>query len=65
MEKKIITGIQQLGIGIPNVHEAWAWYRRHFGMDVPIFEEAAEAALMLPYTGGERSRHAVLALTWR
>lgn len=63
MEKKIITGIQQLGIGIPNVHEAWAWYRRHFGMDVPIFEEAAEAALMLPYTGGEpRSRHAVLAL---
>ncbi|RMG70717.1 MAG: VOC family protein, partial [Bacteroidetes bacterium] len=63
MEKKIITGIQQVGIGIPDVHEAWKWYREHFGMDVPIFEEAAEAALMLPYTGGEpRSRHAVLAV---
>ena len=63
MVQKIITGIQQVGIGIPNVHEAWKWYRQHFGMDVPIFEEAAEAALMLPYTGGEpRSRHAVLAV---
>lgn len=63
MAQKLITGIQQVGIGIPNVHEAWKWYRQHFGMDVPIFEEAAEANLMLPYTGGEpRSRHAVLAV---
>ncbi|MEO0895005.1 MAG: VOC family protein [Bacteroidota bacterium] len=63
MEKKIISGIQQIGIGIPDVHKAWAWYREYFGMDVPIFEEAAEAELMLPYTGGEpRSRHAVLAV---
>jgi catechol 2,3-dioxygenase-like lactoylglutathione lyase family enzyme len=32
-------------------------------MDIRIFEEAAEARLMLPYTGGQpRSRHAVLAL---
>lgn len=63
MDQKIITGIQQVGIGVPDVHAAWTWYRRYFGMDVPIFEEAAEAALMLPYTGGKpRSRHAVLAL---
>jgi len=63
MEKKIISGIQQIGIGIPNVHEAWSWYREMFGMDVPIFEEAAVAELMLPYTGGKpRSRHAVLAV---
>ncbi|MCI4671662.1 MAG: VOC family protein [Bacteroidia bacterium] len=63
MEKKIISGIQQIGIGIPNVHQAWAWYREYFGMDIPIFEEAAEAELMLPYTGGEpRSRHAILAV---
>ena len=34
-----------------------------FGMDCRIFEDEAEAKLMLPYTGGEpRSRHAVLAL---
>ncbi len=58
-----ISGIQQIGIGVSNVQEAFAWYRKHFGMDVPVFEEAAEAALMLPYTGGQpRSRHAILAL---
>lgn len=58
-----ISGIQQIGIGVANVHEAFKWYRQHFGMDVPMFEEAAEAALMLPYTGGQpQSRHAILAL---
>ena len=52
-----------MGIGIPNVHEAWTWYRQHLGMDVPIFEEAATADLMLPYTGGKpHDRHAILAL---
>lgn len=58
----IISGIQQMGIGVTNVHEAWTWYRKNFGFDIPIFEEAAEAKLMLPYTGGQpQSRHAVLA----
>lgn len=53
-----------MGIGIPNVHEAWTWYRKHLGMDVPIFEEAATAELMLPYTGGKpHDRHAILALS--
>ena len=34
-----------------------------FGMDCRVFEDVAEAKLMLPYTGGKpRSRHAVLAL---
>ena len=32
-----------MGIGVPNVHEAWTWYRKHFGMDIPVFEEAATA----------------------
>jgi len=59
----IISGIQQIGIGIPDVHAAWKWYRQQFGMDIPIFEEAAEANLMLPYTGGKpHQRHAVLAV---
>ncbi len=59
----IISGIQQIGIGVPNADEAWNWYRKIFGVDVPMFKEAAEAALMLPYTGGEpRSRYAILAL---
>ncbi|MFK7934582.1 MAG: VOC family protein [Saprospiraceae bacterium] len=59
----IISGIQQMGIGVRDTDEAWKWYRKFFRADVPIFEERAEAALMLPYTGGEpRSRYAVLAL---
>lgn len=63
MNKYIISGIQQVGIGVANVHEGFKWYNRHFGMDIPIFEEAAEAALMLPYTGGKpQKRHAILAI---
>ena len=63
MKGYVISGIQQMGIGVLNVKEAWDWYNRHFGMDCRVFEEEAEAKLMLPYTGGEpRSRHAVLAL---
>ncbi|MBK8192301.1 MAG: VOC family protein [Lewinellaceae bacterium] len=58
-----ISGIQQIGVGVSNVKEAFKWYRQHFGMDVPIFEEAATAGLMLPYTGGQpQERHAILAL---
>jgi catechol 2,3-dioxygenase-like lactoylglutathione lyase family enzyme len=35
-------------------------------MDIPIFEEAAEANLMLRYTGGKpHQRHAILALNMR
>jgi len=61
---KRIAGIQQIGIGIPNVHEAWAWYRKNFALDIPIFEEAAEANLMLPYTAGvPHNRHAILAIS--
>lgn len=63
MSEIIISGIQQIGVGIPDVYEAWQWYRKHFGMDVPVFDDAGKAELMLPYTGGQpRERHAVLAI---
>ncbi len=63
MKEKIISGIQQIGIGVANVKEAWKWYKDNFGMDIRIFEDAAMAELMLPYTGGKpRMRHAALAL---
>jgi catechol 2,3-dioxygenase-like lactoylglutathione lyase family enzyme len=63
MKGYVISGIQQMGIGVMNVEEAWKWYIDQFGMDCRIFEDEAEAKLMLPYTGGKpRSRHAVLAL---
>lgn len=59
----VISGIQQMGIGVTNVTEAWKIYRKLFGMDCRIFEDEAVAKLMLPYTGGEQmKRHAVLAL---
>jgi len=62
MNKKNITGIQQMGVGVADVHTAWKWYRQNFGMDIGVFEEEAVAELMLPYTEGKkRARHAVLA----
>ncbi len=63
MKEKIISGIQQIGIGVPNVHEAWGWYKKYFGVDVRIFEEDAPAEHMLQYTGGKScNRHAALAI---
>ena len=58
-----INGIQQLGVGVENLNEAWKWYREHFSMDIRMFEEEATAELMLAHTNGKpRKRHAVLAL---
>lgn len=62
--EKIICGIQQMGIGVPNVEKIWKWYREAFGMDIKVFQEAAEAPLMTRYTGGKvQSRTATLALS--
>jgi catechol 2,3-dioxygenase-like lactoylglutathione lyase family enzyme len=62
--KKIISGIQQMGIGVPDVNEIWSWYRKFFGIDIKVFEEAAPAPLMTDYTGGfVQSRTATLALS--
>ena len=59
----LISGIQQIGIGVPNVYEAWKWYKENFGMDIRIFEDDTVAELMLPYTGGKpHQRHAALAM---
>ncbi len=59
---KIISGIQQLGIGVKDTYEARDWYKKHLGYDVVIFDEAAEANLMLQYTDGKpQNRHAILA----
>ncbi|MCL2739320.1 MAG: VOC family protein [Bacteroidales bacterium] len=61
--KKIISGIQQVGIGVPDVYEAFDWYKKNFGMSVPLFDDKGTAALMLPYTNNQpQNRHAVLAL---
>ncbi|HEX7367306.1 MAG TPA: VOC family protein [Pelobium sp.] len=61
--RKKICGIQQIGIGCADIAEAWKWYRKYFKMDVPVFEDVAEAALMTRYTGNRvHKRHAVLAM---
>jgi catechol 2,3-dioxygenase-like lactoylglutathione lyase family enzyme len=63
LKEKVISGIQQIGIGVPDMREAWKWYKGNFGVDVRIFEESAIAEHMLPYTGGKpQKRHAALAL---
>ena len=60
----MISGIQQMGIGVPNVDEVWKWYRTMFGVDVKVFEDEAEAPLMTKYTGGVvHNRTATLALS--
>jgi len=63
MKEKTISGIQQIGIGVPKMREAWKWYKRNFGVDIRMFEDDAVAEHMLPYTGGKpQKRHAALAL---
>src|SRR5512147_136755 len=63
MKEINISGIQQIGVGVARMHEAWGWYKKYFGMDIRVFEEAAPAELMLPYTGGQpRTRHAALSV---
>lgn len=64
--EKVIAGIQQIGIGNTNVEETTEWYRQYFGMDIKVFDDAATANLMLPYTGGKpHDRRAILTLSMR
>ena len=63
---KVISGIQQIGIGNTDVVQTTEWYRRHFGMDIQVFDDEATADLMLPYTGGKpHDRRAILSLSMR
>lgn len=60
---KNISGIQQIGIGVTDIKEAWNWYIENFNMNVRVFEEKAVAELMKPHTEGKpRERYAVLAI---
>ncbi len=61
--RKKICGIQQIGIGCSEIQKSWSWYRKYFSLDVPVFEDIAEAALMTQYTGNRvHKRHAILAM---
>lgn len=60
---QLITGIQQVGIGVTDIDRNWKVYRYAFGTDISVFDDIAKASLMTSYTDGEvHSRRAVLAL---
>ncbi|HJL16463.1 MAG TPA: VOC family protein [Sandaracinaceae bacterium LLY-WYZ-13_1] len=64
--KPLVSGIQQIGVGVPDVDRAFAWARRALGADLPLFDDAAPAPLMTRYTGGEvHRRRALLAANLR
>ena len=63
MEDYIISGIQQIGIGVDDFSTAWKYYINVFNMDVKILEDDTVAALMLPYTGNKpQKRHAGIVI---
>jgi catechol 2,3-dioxygenase-like lactoylglutathione lyase family enzyme len=58
-----IRGVQQVGLGVRSINDAWQWYNRHWGFDCSMFDDTATAPLMLLYTGGtEQTRRAKLAM---
>lgn len=67
MERKtIICGVQQVGVGVFDVVEAYNWYIKAFGCDILITDALGVAERMLPYTGGKpRPRRAILAVNPR
>ncbi len=61
--KHLISGIQQIGIGVINLQEAEKWYRENLGFDIHIVNDNGTAEKMLRYTGGEpQNRHAIITL---
>ena len=53
VNEKVICGIQQVGIGVPDFVEAWKWYYDNFGFEIKIVDDEGVAERMLPYTGGK------------
>src|SRR4051812_18301223 len=61
--KDLITGIQQVGIGVSDADKAKYLYKDLFGMNVLIFEDTGEAKLMSRYTGNVvHERHAIFSM---
>jgi catechol 2,3-dioxygenase-like lactoylglutathione lyase family enzyme len=62
----LISGIQQMGIGVTDVVQGFEFYKQAFGMNVRMFDDTGTAKLMLPYTNGQpQERRAILALNLR
>lgn len=50
---KRINGIQHIGVGVSDSEVSQKWYRKFFGMDIPMFDGVAMAPLMDVYTHNE------------
>lgn len=60
----IICGMQQFGVGVTDVVEAYNWYAKAFGTDIKVTDAFGVAERMLPYTGGKpRARRAIIAVS--
>ena len=60
---KLITGIQQVGIGVADSNEAKYYYKDVFGMNVLVFDDTSSADLMTKYTGDKvHQRRAILTM---
>lgn len=65
-QETVICGVQQIGVGVFNVVEAYNWYIKAFGCDIKVVDDYGVAERMLPYTGGKpRPRRAVLAVNMK
>lgn len=53
MNYKKINLIQHIGTGVPSTEASWKWYRKFFGLDIPMFDAIAEAPLMQRYTNND------------
>ena len=63
MKKKLIYGIQQIGVGTDNAYNAYEWYASTLGSNVIVFEDNNEATYMAPYMGGNpHQKRAILAM---
>ncbi|HLO45925.1 MAG TPA: VOC family protein [Leadbetterella sp.] len=63
LKENLISGIQQVGIGVVDAGESFKWYNKNLGLDVPVFDDIANAKLMVRYTNGNiRKRRAILAV---
>ncbi len=59
----LITGIQQVGIGVADANKAKLLYKDLFAMDVLIFDDTSPASLMIKYTGNKvYDRRAILSM---
>lgn len=63
MDKKLIYGIQQIGVGVEDADEAFEWYATKLGADISLFDDNNEATYMAQYMGGQpHKKRAILSM---